>query len=128
MLLFSLWISSCAEKVNDAPVESISAALSDEVSLTEAQYNLAGLKVGKIEERTISSTIKANGMLDVPPQNMITVSALLGGFVKKTDLLQGMRVKKGQVIAVMEDPAYIQLQQEYLEGKSQLDFNEIFKL
>lgn len=125
MLLFSLWISSCAEKVNDAPVESISAALSDEVSLTEAQYNLAGLKVGKIEERTISSTIKANGMLDVPPQNMITVSALLGGFVKKTDLLQGMRVKKGQVIAVMEDPAYIQLQQEYLEGKSQLDFNEM---
>ncbi len=123
LLLFIGSLISCTEKVNDAPVESISTASSDEVNLTEAQFNMVGLKVGKVEPRTIGSTIKANGMLDVPPQNMVTVSALLGGFAKKTNLLQGMRVKKGQLIAVMEDPAYIQLQQEYLEGKSQLDFN-----
>lgn len=123
--LFILLLASCADKANDTPTESETVSILDQVNLTEAQLNLVGLKVGKIESRKISNTIKANGMLDVPPQNLVTVSAMLGGFVKQTDLLQGMQVKKGQVIAVMEDPAYIQLQQEYLENKSQLDFNEM---
>lgn len=127
-IIFSLLIfllMSCADKASDLPIESVSTSIPDEVNLTEAQLKLIGLKLGKIESRTISATIKANGMLDVPPQNMVTVAAVLGGFVKQTDLLQGMQVKKGQVIAVMEDPAYIQMQQEYLESKSQLDFNEM---
>ena len=44
--------------------------------------------------------------------------------MKKTELLQGMKVTKGQVIAVMEHPDYIQMQQEYLDGKSQLEYLE----
>lgn len=123
--LLILLLVSCAEKKANTPIKSVSTSIPDEVNLTEAQLKLIGLKLGKIESRTISNTIKANGVLDVPPQNMVTVAAMLGGFVKKTDLLQGMQVKKGQVIAVMEDPAYIQLQQEYLESKSQLDFSEM---
>jgi cobalt-zinc-cadmium efflux system membrane fusion protein len=73
----------------------------------------------------MNGLIKANGMLDVPPQNMVTVSAPLGGFVKSTELLQGMKVKKGQVIAVLEHPDYIQLQEDYLSGKNQLEFLEL---
>lgn len=95
---------------------------SNVVQLTEAQVKTIGLELGKIEPRTLSNTIKANGQLDVPPQNMVTVSATLGGFVKQTSLLQGMHVQKGQVIAIMEHPDYIQLQQDYLESKSKLNF------
>jgi cobalt-zinc-cadmium efflux system membrane fusion protein len=36
--------------------------------------------------------------------------------------LQGMRVKQGQVIAVLENLDYIQMQQDYLEVKSQLEY------
>ncbi|MCH5687408.1 efflux RND transporter periplasmic adaptor subunit [Niabella sp. W65] len=35
-----------------------------------------------------------------------------------------MPVSKGQVLAVIEDPQYIQLQQDYLTAKAQLAFNE----
>jgi cobalt-zinc-cadmium efflux system membrane fusion protein len=35
-----------------------------------------------------------------------------------------MHVKKGQVIVVMEHPDYIQLQQDYLDNKNQLEFKE----
>jgi hypothetical protein len=52
----------------------------------------------------------------------VSISAPLGGFVKSTDLLQGMHVNKGQVVVVMEHPDYIQLQQDYLENKNQLEF------
>ncbi len=77
---------------------------------------------GKVEQRNVSGVIKANGMLDIPPQNLVTISAPLGGFIKSTELLQGMRVRKGQIVAILEHPDYIQLQEDYFVNKSQLDF------
>jgi cobalt-zinc-cadmium efflux system membrane fusion protein len=61
-------------------------------------------------------------MLDVPPQQLVTVSIPLGGFLKNTELLQGVRVKKGQVIATIENIDFIQIQQDYLEAKNQFEF------
>ncbi|MDP3667057.1 MAG: efflux RND transporter periplasmic adaptor subunit, partial [Sediminibacterium sp.] len=60
--------------------------------------------------------------IDVPPQNMITISVPLGGYLKYTKLLPGMYVKKGESIAIMEDQQYIQLQQDYLTAKAKLVF------
>ncbi len=94
------------------------------VSLTDVQMKSAGIEIGKLEKRSISSTLKLNGKIDVPPQNMVSVSVPLGGFLKSTKLLPGMYVKKGEVIATMEDQQYIQLQQEYLTAKSKLVFSE----
>jgi len=92
--------------------------------LTEAQQKNAGIMLGKIERKQISGTIKVNGVLDVPPQQLVSVSVPLGGFLKSTDLLQGSRARKGQLIAVIENPEYIQLQQDYLDAKAHLEFSE----
>ena len=46
----------------------------------------------------------------------------LGGYLKSTHLLPGMYVKKGEVIATMEDQQYIQLQEAYLVTKSNLEY------
>ena len=100
------------------------SAIETNVSLTEAQIKSANIELGKIEVREISTTLKLNGKIDVPPQNMISVSMPLGGFLKSTKLLPGMHIKKGEVIATMEDQQYIQLQQEYLMEKSKLAFSE----
>ena len=100
------------------------SAIETNVSLTEAQIKSANIELGKIEEREISTTLKLNGKIDVPPQNMISVSMPLGGFLKSTKLLPGMHIKKGEVIATMEDQQYIQLQQEYLMEKSKLAYSE----
>ncbi len=94
----------------------------NEVIVTDEQIRLLGIQTAKPETRQMSGTVKANGMLDVPPQNLVTISAPLGGFVKFTELLQGMRVKKGQIVVVLEHPDYIQMQQDYLDSKSQLEF------
>ncbi|MGE0588765.1 MAG: efflux RND transporter periplasmic adaptor subunit [Cyclobacteriaceae bacterium] len=119
----SVALGACSDKVSETSNQQTDTVLdTNNVRLTEAQAKTVNLQLGKIEPRTLSNTIKANGQLDVPPQNMVTVSATLGGFVKQTSLLQGMHVKKGQVIATMEHPDYIQLQQDYLESKSKLDF------
>ncbi|WP_026461312.1 efflux RND transporter periplasmic adaptor subunit [Adhaeribacter aquaticus] len=92
------------------------------VELTSEQFVIGKVELGNITSKNLSSVIAVNGLLDVPPQNLVSVSAPLGGFVKSTDLLQGMRVKKGQLVAMVENPEFISIQQDYLESKSQLEF------
>lgn len=92
------------------------------VELTAAQFKTAGITYGKPENRQISGAVKVNGLLDVPPQQQVSISVPMGGFIKQTSLLQGMPVKQGQVIAVLENLDYIQLQQDYLEVSSQLEY------
>ncbi|HSI91238.1 MAG TPA: efflux RND transporter periplasmic adaptor subunit, partial [Adhaeribacter sp.] len=97
----------------------------NEVALTSEQYQNAGIELGTVEQKQLSATLRLNGILDVPPQNLISVSAPLGGFVKSTDLLEGMKLRKGQVLAVLENPEYITLQQEYLDAKSKLAYQQL---
>lgn len=92
------------------------------VEFTQRQYETSGIELGKVEMRNISGTIPANGMLDVPPQSKVTIATPMGGFVKETQLLQGTHVKKGQVVAVMQNADYIQIQQDYLDSHSQLEY------
>lgn len=100
--------------------DSNAVALS--VTLTEMQVKNAGIVLGQVSTQPINQKIKASGKLDVPPQNLNSISAPYGGFLKSTNLLQGMHVHKGDIVAVMEHPDYIQLQQDYLENKSQLTY------
>lgn len=96
----------------------------DVLTLNDVQLKSAVIELGKIEEQSISSVIKVNGKIDVPPQNMVSISMPLGGYLKSTKLLPGMHVNNGEVIAVMEDQRYIELQQEFLTTKSKLIYTE----
>ncbi|MGG7661861.1 efflux RND transporter periplasmic adaptor subunit [Dyadobacter sp. BHUBP1] len=94
------------------------------VELTAAQYETAGVETGGFSVRKLSGTVAANGVIDIPPQNLVSISAPLGGFVRKSELLQGMKVQKGEVLAVIENPDFIPIQQDYLETRSKLEFAE----
>ena len=128
LICFSAALFSCSSSTNKSEEGALSSGLtqakSNQISLSEEQFKSINVQLGSVETRSLSGNIKANGMLDVPPQNLVSISAPLGGFVKSTELLQGMRVKKGQVVVVMEHPDYIQLQQDYLDNKNQLEFLE----
>lgn len=123
LLILVATIGSCSkpEQVAEQEVHTDS----ESVQLNDEQLQTIGLKLGKIEFKKISNPIRVNGMLDVPPQNLVTIAAPMGGFVKNTELLQGMRVKQGQVIATLEHQDYIQLQQDYLDSKTQFEFSEL---
>lgn len=95
------------------------------MTLTDVQAKSAELTFGKLELKTISSSIKVNGKIDVPPQNLVSVSVPMGGFLKSTKLLPGMHLSKGEVIATLEDQQYIQLQEDYLITKSKLELAEL---
>lgn len=94
------------------------------ITLTDAQYKNAALVVGKIGQQSMSTILRVNGKIDVPPQNIVSISVPLGGYLKTTKLLPGQHVSKGEVIAVMEDQQYIQLQQDYLTAKAKISYLE----
>lgn len=94
------------------------------VELTEAQFKTAGIQLGGLEQRTLSGLIRINGSLSVPPQQLVSVSTPYGGIVVSTPLLPGQSVRKGQTLAVLENPEFIRLQQDFLETQSQLTFQE----
>ncbi|WP_295125107.1 efflux RND transporter periplasmic adaptor subunit [uncultured Chitinophaga sp.] len=91
------------------------------VEVSSAQQQAIDVKLGTAEMKVISGLLKVNGYIDVPPQNLVSITTQMGGIVKSTPLLQGSTVKKGQVIAVLENQDYVQLQQDYLESRSQLE-------
>lgn len=92
-----------------------------EISLSKEQYASAGIETGAIQTKGLSDILKVNGKLDVPPQNLVSISAPVSGFLKSTEMLEGMHVMKGQVLAVMEHPDIAQLQQDFVEAKSKFD-------
>ncbi len=116
-------LTACGSKKEESPAEEPHEE-ENRVEFTEAQFKTAGVTFGKIELKNISASIPVNGLLDVPPQNLVSVSALLGGFIKSTVLLQGMKVRKGEIIATIQNPDFIQIQQDYLDNKSKLKYAE----
>lgn len=95
------------------------------VTLTDAQFRNAPIATAELSVQHISATLKVNGKIDVPPQNLVSVSTPLGGYLKSTGLLPGMKVSKGQIIAVIENPQFVQLQQDYLMAKSKYHFAKL---
>jgi len=119
-----LLVTACGTKSPTGDVKTDVNANQNIVSLNDAQFKSAGIELGKLEPKSLSSMLRANGIIDVPPQNMLSISMPLGGYLKSTKLLPGMQVRKGETIALMEDQQYIQLQQEYLTTKSKLVFSK----
>ncbi len=113
--------ASCGTKQETITEEKADTVVT-QVTLSEAQLKNAGISIGRADIKTMNHTLKASGVVDVPPQNLVSVSFPMGGYLKTTSILPGTNVGKGQVIAIMEDQAYVQLQQEYLMAKTRMEF------
>ena len=94
------------------------------VELSSDQVKLADIETGAIELRSLSGTLKVSGVVAAAPQNMAMVSMPMGGFIKSTSLMPGNSVTKGQTLAVIENSEFIDIQQNYLETKSKLEYAE----
>ncbi|MVM31940.1 efflux RND transporter periplasmic adaptor subunit [Spirosoma sp. HMF4905] len=116
------------EKTTESTTAVDSTEKSDDpvrVALTQAQYTVAGIQLGQPVPRSLSTTLKVNGSLDVPAQNQVSVSVPFGGYIRKIGLEPGMRISKGQTLVVLENPEYIQLQQDYLDTKAKLEYADL---
>lgn len=92
------------------------------IVLSKEQFIQNNMVIGSIEKKPFPTIVQVNGMIDVPPENRAVVNSSMGGYIKTTPLLVGDIVKKGQVLATIENLDFVTMQQEYLEIKEQLNY------
>jgi cobalt-zinc-cadmium efflux system membrane fusion protein len=123
----SLLFAGCGEQNKPAAMatEKASPAAPDQVSLTAQQTRNIGVVLGQPEKRRMGTNLQLSGEVDVPPAGLVSISVPYGGFLKQTSLIPGARIRKGQVLARLEHPDYIQLQQDYLDTQTRIQLAEL---
>ncbi len=91
------------------------------VQMSDKQLQSIGLTTTTVQEKTMQKLIRLNGKVEIAPSHISSISSIMGGHIKSINVINGSHFSKGQVLAVVEDPQFIQLQQDYLVTKAQLE-------
>jgi len=113
-------LSCKKEAVIDQTLKPASQITQNELVLTKKQLKSIELSTVKMEKKQVSGTLQLNGKVDVDPDSKVSISSALGGHVKSIRVLPGKSVKKGDVIVIIEDNQFIDIQQDYLTTQAQL--------
>lgn len=116
-----LWASCGNEQQQAQHNYDTNNGITNIIQLSELQLASFEWADVNLTRKTVRRTIRLNGNVDVPPQNLVSVSHAMGGYVQAIHLLPGAPFRKGQVLAVLEDNQYIQLQQDYLITTTELE-------
>jgi len=110
------------EKQEQAANGEEAHAHEDEISISQAQFKANHMVLDSLQIYQFSDYIEASGTIDVPPKNKASISPFYGGYVKSINLINGDFVKKGQLLFSLENPDFLQLQQDFLQAKEQLAY------
>ena len=113
-------VSCTASKKSEASGDS--QGQDNLIKITTAQFQNSKMKIEEISLQTFNKGVVTNGRIDVPPAYKAQVSAIMGGYVKTSHLLVGDEVKKGQLLLTIENPDFIEIQQNYLETYEKLNY------
>ncbi|MES2374482.1 MAG: efflux RND transporter periplasmic adaptor subunit [Bacteroidota bacterium] len=119
-IVVSLSLFSCGG--NDKPKEATTEEKKEPVveesetgtSLTAEQIKTIGVQLGEIEQKQLTASLKTNGVLKVPNQNKASINSVYSGVIKSLLVQPGNTVVKGQTIATIANPDFIQVQSEFI--------------
>ena len=109
---------------NPQPASQQEEAAPAPITETVAQADSAQQTDAVSSATNVAKSASYNGVITVPPQRQATVTLTIGGSIHSTNLLPGSYVRQGEVIATLENPEFIQLQQTYLESAAQAEYLE----
>lgn len=92
------------------------------ITLTGKQARGIGLELGRITSRNMGEHFPVTGELDLFPQDRARVSPYTGGLVKTIHVIEGDRVEQGQILAQLEHPDLIRMQQDLQVKYHRLDY------
>jgi len=123
LLSTSLFLA-CGESTNKT-ADSVPTVVLDEankIEISKEQFEGSKMQIDNLSMQLFPTQVQTAGMIDVPPQNRAVISSFTGGYVQKTALLVGDKVRKGQVLVTLENPEFVEMQQSYLETAQQLTY------
>ncbi|KPL25638.1 MAG: hypothetical protein AMS23_04850 [Bacteroides sp. SM1_62] len=118
-VLMILVLAACQGKLQEE-AEEATVSPANLLSLSDDQIDLAGIVSGKLEEKELSDVLNCNGYVRVPPRGQVTVSLPVEAYVREINFHWGEKVTKGDLLAVMEHPDFLKLQQEFIQTGNNL--------
>ena len=120
-------LESCGNKQEEPQKkeEAREETSSNVVEITKQQMLTVGIQTDTIQQKNLTTAIKANGMLTVPNQNKALVTSITNGVIKTLTVQPGNYVNKGQVIATIINPDIAQIQQQLQTTNAQLNLAQI---
>lgn len=94
----------------------------DNIGVTLQQMKVADIRLGQVTRQPMNTSIPVNGQLTLRPQAMGEVTSLMGGVVKRILVTDGQAVRKGQVVAMIENTDIVAMQREYYSASRQSQF------
>lgn len=115
-LMLVLMAVSCSSPSSQQTTESADTiqTATDSISMSEVD--------GVSGATNVANPPSFNGIIMMPPQNHVTVTLGMGGSVRDIRVLPGEYVRKGEVILTLANPAFIELQQSYLDAAAQTEY------
>lgn len=121
LIVAALFLVSCSKENTKEKKTEETTSSSSILNLTDAQLKNISLDTTSFKNQNLPTTIHLNAKAEVTPHNTVSITNAFGGYVKRIALIPGNYVKKGQVVVVLEDPQYIQMQEDYLTTKALLE-------
>ncbi len=112
------------KKTEEAPHED-EHENTNTTTLTDEQIKSIGIELGSIEEKQLTTSLKTNGVLKVPNQNKASVNSVYSGVIKSLLIQPSNTVRRGQTIATIANPDFIQAQSDYLNVNSRIALAEL---
>lgn len=128
VLACTVLFTACGSQANQNPQQETPGEHAGEeqtegtVSLTSMQREFIGLELGALQNRNLTGTIAVTGELELPPQYEANVSAIVGGNVSTIHVIEGDEVQKGQTLALLEHPDFVQMQVDLQQNSSRLAY------
>jgi len=124
LLLITSLMASCGKETKKTTTAEAPKEMEQhkDIVITEAQFKNSNMAMGTATVQDFPAIVKATGMIDVPPQSKQLISSFYGGNIKKSSLLIGDKVRKGQALVTIENPEFVTMQQDFLELHEQLNY------
>lgn len=107
------------------PEEKPETKNSNTATLTSEQIKSIGIELGSIEEKQLTASLKTNGVLKVPNQNKASINSIYSGVIKSLLVQPGNTVRRGQTIATIANPEFIQAQSQFLSVNAKISLAEL---
>ena len=121
-ILFLLTLLSCGNNEKATKVILENQSHQEEILVSTSQFESENMALGKMTLQDFNQPVSSTGFIDVPPSSKASITTFMPGYVKNTPLLIGDEVKKGQLLVTLENPEFVELQQNYLEVSNTLKY------
>ncbi|TYR36189.1 efflux RND transporter periplasmic adaptor subunit [Sphingobacterium phlebotomi] len=120
MCMILLQLAGCGNVESNVEERKTTDSTENTLRLNAEQLRMLEPSYTSATYRDMPKTMRFNGKVDILPEYITSVSHPLGGHVKAIRVVPGQIFRKGEVLAVLEDYKYVQLQEDFLMAKAQL--------